>query len=335
VSVPPPDAVPPSPATGTRRRWAAALRVGFVVLAAALCVYAIARDVDGFRAALGDVGPTRAVLSLVFVVLGLLASAEVWRAAIASVAGTLPHGTARRIFFVTQLGKYIPGGVWTIAAQVGAARRHGLQRANMGIGALLFLAYHLASGVVVAAVLLPLGFPGLLREHPWVLAITAAAVVGVVPPVLSRGIDLGLRVLRRPPLERRLRTADVAPPLAWMLVVWACFGVSSYLVTLPLLQTGGRGELLLAASGAFALAWVVGILVIPAPAGVGAREVVFVLVLAPLLGTTGATSAAVLLRVLHSLADLGLAAAARVADRPPAVDRASPPGPGSTRSSPP
>jgi uncharacterized membrane protein YbhN (UPF0104 family) len=59
--------------------------------------------------------------------------------------------------------------------------------------------------------------------------------------------------------------------------------------------------------GAFALAWVAGLLVLIAPAGLGAREVVLVLVFAPMVGAAAATSVALLLRVCHVLVDVVLA----------------------------
>ena len=55
--------------------------------------------------------------------------------------------------------------------------------------------------------------------------------------------------------------------------------------------------------GAFALAYAVGVVVVVAPAGVGAREALFVLLLTPLLGVAEATALALLARVVHTAAD--------------------------------
>jgi glycosyltransferase 2 family protein len=292
------------------------VRAVFVLGAILLAVLAISRDVDGFRGAVASVGGARAVTAFLLVIGGLVASGEVWRLAVAAVAGRLGHAEARHVFFVSQLGKYVPGAVWTIAAQVEMARRHGLSRAAMGLGALLFLGYHLVSGMVVAAAILPIGNPDLVVRYPWVLALTTIAVVSVLPPVLSWIIDRSLHLLRQPPLRRKLRATDVLPPLAWMLVVWACFGLATYVVSEPLrLGATSMPTLVLASIGGFAIAWVVGVLVLPAPAGVGPREVAFVVVLAPLLGLTAATSVAVLLRVVHTAADLALAGAVRLIER--------------------
>ncbi|MFA6299418.1 MAG: hypothetical protein WC642_09635, partial [Nocardioides sp.] len=80
---------------------------------------------------------------------------------------------------------------------------------------------------------------------------------------------------------------------------------------------------LMAFGAAFAAAYAVGVVVVLAPAGVGAREGVFVLLLTPVTGVAGATALALLARVVHTVADGLLAAiwsfAARAdADRSPA-----------------
>ncbi len=63
-------------------------------------------------------------------------------------------------------------------------------------------------------------------------------------------------------------------------------------------------------TGAFALAWVLGFVVVAAPAGLGARELALGVAAAPVVGVTGAAALAVLLRVVHTLGDVGLALAA-------------------------
>lgn len=291
------------------------VRAGFVVAAVGLGVYAVARDLDGFRTAVATIGPARSALAIGLVLLGLVVSAEVWRTSVVPVTGDLDRPAAGAVFFVSQLGKYIPGGVWTIAAQVDLARRYGLRRTSMGVGALLYLGFHVASGIVVAAVLLPIGTPGLLSEHPWVLAATAVTIVGLLPPVLNTGIAVGLRLLRQPRLAQPLTTSQLARPLGWLLMVWALFGLATFVVAAPLAASGDRPTLFVLSVGGFALAWVVGVLVIPAPAGVGAREVALVLAFAPVLSVTQATSVAVILRVAHTTSDLALAALSRAAGR--------------------
>ena len=76
------------------------------------------------------------------------------------------------------------------------------------------------------------------------------------------------------------------------------------------------------AAGGFAAAYVVGVAVVVAPAGVGAREVTLVALLSPAVGLATATAVALVTRVLHTAADLTLAAVSALRrGRSPAVQR--------------
>ncbi len=90
-----------------------------------------------------------------------------------------------------------------------------------------------------------------------------------------------------------------------MAVVWSLYG-ASLLVLVP----GPESPGFVAVVGAFALAHAVGVLVVIAPAGVGAREAVLVALLSPSLGVPGAAAVALLSRVAHAAADFLVAGAA-------------------------
>src|SRR5690606_34145433 len=82
-----------------------------------------------------------------------------------------------------------------------------------------------------------------------------------------------------------------------MTVVWSCY----VMALLPLLaQPDPRYVVPLAV--AFTLGYVAGVVIPLAPAGLGAREVVFFAVLAPSAGATVAVALAVLARVVHTAA---------------------------------
>ena len=75
-----------------------------------------------------------------------------------------------------------------------------------------------------------------------------------------------------------------------------------------LLSPGLPWHDLVALGGAFALAYAVGVVIVFAPAGVGAREALFVVLVSPLTSVAAATALALLARVVHTAAD-GLMAA--------------------------
>ena len=103
---------------------------------------------------------------------------------------------------------------------------------------------------------------------------------------------------------------EIAVGAAYMVVTWVLYGTSTALLAIPL--TSSFGEAYMLALGGFAVAWVVGFLVLVAPAGVGAREVALVAILSMVMTPSEAAGVAILSRALLTAADLLLAVAAVV-----------------------
>lgn len=286
-----------------KQTWRRAVQIGFLLLAVALLALALRKNGDEAYDAARDVGAAAALGSLVAVLVGLLASAMVWRALLADLGTALPMRPALHVFFLGQLGKYVPGSVFAIAAQMELGRAHGAPRSRVGTASLLFMGVLVVAGLLTAAVALPLTSPEALRDFAWVLAVLPVGLVVLHPPVLTRIVGVLLRLLRRAPLDRPLSRRGVASATGWALVMWGAYGVHLWLLVRPQ-DTSGRADLLLLSLGAYALAWTAGFLFVVAPAGAGVREVALVAALAPVLDAGAALAVTVLSRVLMTLGDL-------------------------------
>jgi hypothetical protein len=293
--------VRPSPALGS------AVRVGFLVLAVVLLLLALRSSGPEALSAARRVGAAPAAGSLAAVLVGLLASALVWRALLADLGTRLGLRAALHVFFLGQLGKYVPGSVFAVAAQMELGRTHGAPRSRVGTASLLFLAVLVDAGLLAACVALPLTSPDALRAYAWVLLVLPLGLIALAPPVLTRLVGLLLRALRRAPLERALSARGVGAAVGWALVMWVAYGVHLWLLLRPQDPPAGTSLLLLGV-GAYALAWTAGFLFVVAPAGAGVRELALVVALAPVLDRAGALAVAVLSRVLMTLGDLVWAA---------------------------
>ena len=101
--------------------------------------------------------------------------------------------------------------------------------------------------------------------------------------------------------------------LGWAMASWLLYGTQVWLLAVRLGAPEGRAVLL--AVGGYAFAWCVGFLIVLAPAGAGVREVLLVALLAPVVGTAGATAVALVSRVVMTVGDLVMAGVAAVAGR--------------------
>jgi uncharacterized membrane protein YbhN (UPF0104 family) len=278
-------------------RYLPALRVAFLGAVLACAWLGLHGRVDEIGAAFRATSPGGVVGALAMVLLGLGATGLLWLRLMATLGARLPLRTGLATFFVGQLGKYIPGSVWSIGAQAQLAGRQAVPaRATVAAG-LLFLGYHVATAVAAGTLALLLG--ALSSPWPaWVsVLLLGGSLLGLLPAVVRRA---GSRVAGRPV---SLGAADTAATVALMVVAW-----SAYAAALVLLAPSTPWRETAAVGGAFALSYAVGVVVVLAPAGVGARETLFVLLLTPLLGVPTATALALLARVVHTAAD-GLLAA--------------------------
>jgi glycosyltransferase 2 family protein len=306
------------PRVRTGGRLGGAVRVGFLVVAVGLLVLALRDGGDEALAAVRAVGVPAALGSLLAVLAGLLASALVWRALLADMGTRLALRPALHVFFLGQLGKYLPGSVFAIAAQMELGRDHGAPRSRVGAASLVFMGVLVAVGLLTAAAALPLTSPDALRQFGWVLAVLPVGLLCLAPPVLSRLVGLLLRLLRREPLDRPLSARGVGAAVGWALVMWLLYGVHLWLLVLPqgAELAGGAAGVPLLALGAYALAWTAGFLFVVAPAGAVVRETALVVALLPLLDRSAGLAVAVLSRALMTVGDL-LWGAAGAALRPP------------------
>jgi len=171
-------------------------------------------------------------------------------------------------------------------------------------------------------------------------------VACLYPPVIKFGLDLVLKTVRRPPLEKSVSVAGMARALAWTTLGWLFYGAHAWLLISEFAgHGGGRGggwDILVLSLGAYALAWSVGFLIIFFPGGIGPREVALIAVLAPVMPSASALVVALASRVVMTVGDLvwagvGLAIGrARTAARGPvpADDLSLRPEPAGRRSSP-
>ncbi|WP_214408692.1 lysylphosphatidylglycerol synthase transmembrane domain-containing protein [Sphaerisporangium fuscum] len=264
--------------------------------------------------------------SLVAVLGALTAGMLMWRALLADLGSPLPFAGAAKVFFVGQLGKYIPGSLWPVLAQMEMGKDLGVPRSRSAAAFFLTYPIYLASGLLVAAVTLPVFAGDSVARYAWLLLLLPLLAVGLHPKIVNGVIGLGLKALRRPPLERPLSRRGVLASAGWAFAGWLAYGVHLALIAAGLGATGPRALAL--SLGAFALAWCLGFVIVVAPAGAGVREVAMVAALAPVLDGGSAIAAALCSRLVVSAGDLicaGLAglAARRAEAVPAAVERHS------------
>ncbi|MGH3409780.1 MAG: lysylphosphatidylglycerol synthase transmembrane domain-containing protein [Streptosporangiaceae bacterium] len=278
------------------------LRAGLLVVAAGLAVYGLASHPAQVHAALARLAALDVAAAALCVIAGLGCMMMAWRALLTDLGSKLPLPAAVRVMFVGQLAKYVPGAVWAVAAQVELARDYHVPRRRSATASLVSMAVTLVVALIAAGLTLPLVSANAARHYWWVLALIPLAVACLYPAVIKFGLDLVLKVARRPPLEKAISLPGMARALAWAALGWLCYGAQAWFL---IREFAPRGPHVLALSlGGYALAWAVGFLIIFFPGGIGPREVALVAVLAPVMPTGSALVVALASRVVTTAGDL-------------------------------
>src|SRR5207249_12035231 len=99
---------------------------------------------------------------------------ESWRRVLAGWAQRLPYGRAARIWLLVNLGRYVPGKLWSVAGLMVPAQRAGVAAWAAGASAFAIQAVALGTAVPVVAAATP------RAEWPLRLATAATVAVGTI-----------------------------------------------------------------------------------------------------------------------------------------------------------
>ncbi len=286
---------PPRPA---RRRI---IRVAKVVLVVGILVALVLSVQSQWGAVRHDLAHLPAWAAVSAVVLALAATAAAmlaWRTILGDLGSPLPLFPAVRIYALSQLGKYLPGSVWPVLAQMELGKAYDIPRLRSATAFLLALLSSLMTAIAVGG-LLAFTSPGWGRA----LALLPLSLLALHPRVLVPLTALVGRVLRRPAVSEPPTFRGELRCVGWLMIQWLLLGVGTALMAKGL----GAHLPLTRCIAAVALSWAAGLAAIPVPAGAGVREGVLVFLLSPYVGSGTALTLALLGRLALTLADAAAA----------------------------
>ena len=214
---------------------------------------------------LGTLSASRLILSFLFLLVGKLLISDVTRLSLKKIGVRLPYKEALSITSVTQLGKYLPGGIWHLAGKYGIYKIKEISTKNT-VRALVYENVWLLSSATIIGILL-------------LLISSGQIVCGYIPLLCNSNIvfsvEIGLPFFWLAGMlifewiffnKKRIKAEDFILVLVEQIFIWLIFGLSFWLV-FP-----AQGGYLPQIIGAFSLSWVAGYVAIFAPGGIGIRE---------------------------------------------------------------
>lgn len=291
----------------SRARLVPVARAVLGLLVVVALVWALASSWSQVSAEISQVSPRALVVSALLALLALALTLVGWRALLADLGSPLALGPASGVLFVGQLGKYLPGSVWTVVVQAEVASALGVPRRRTAVAGLLTVGMSALAGLGVGVAALPALLSAGGGALSWlVLLVVPVGLVVLHPRVLNGLVARGLRLLRRQPLERRLSGRAIATTMAAFVLAWLALGLHLWVLVVDLGATAPSSWL--PSVFGYALAASVGMVAVVVPAGLAVREVILVLLLSGPLDRPAALAVVVLSRFVVTGSDVVAAA---------------------------
>jgi glycosyltransferase 2 family protein len=296
--------MPATTLPGARQRpWLRLLRpLGWGVGLIALGL--IVRQLLTSVAELGEltITPATFVAALVLGCASLWGYAWLWWRNLIQLGEQLALPTAVRIWFLSQLVRYIPGNVWHLFGRAYMAQQVGVRGQPLTLSLGLELFQTITAALLLASLMLPFWTMPIWAQ-PWLLLALPGIGVYCYPQLLLWPLSW----LKRwggatATAQLQLRRRDLLSLLPGYLLTWLLYGCGLYLLAralypLPIQTLPGI-------IASFAVAWVIGFMSFITPSGLGVREGVLGLLLATLMPQPIALLLALVARVWLTLAEL-------------------------------
>jgi uncharacterized membrane protein YbhN (UPF0104 family) len=193
---------------------------------------------------------------------------EGWRRVLVAWDSHLAFVDAARIWFLSNLGKYVPGNIWSLTAMGVMAKRRGLSPIAAAGSSIIMQTVSLATGTAIVMVTGArlLGQPLLVGASLIVLAGLLLAAPRFLPPLASWiGSIIGREIAPPSVPATSIWTAAFASALSWLF-----YGVAFQLFVRGLL--GSAPGDFASYVAVYTAAYILGFISPIAPAGLGVRE---------------------------------------------------------------
>lgn len=317
------DAV--APARSGRAVALVVLRWVLILAVIGAVTWQVARQWDEVSTVLGTVDPLAAMVSFLFVLLGLVAGTLSWQALLDDMGPKVGVVRGAQVCLVGQLGKYVPGSVWAYVLQMELGKRYGIARPRVFAASLFAAGIGVVASLIMGFAALPVVLDG-HRELLWLFLLLPLGLVCLHPKVMTWMASTVFRILRKPPLDHTLRMSVVVRSLGWAVASYTSFGIHLWFLANSLVDPGPAAVLVCA--GTIAIGMTAGLFAVFLPSGVGVREAVIIGAFATFMTTGQATGLAVASRTIFTVGDIavaGLAALGAVIVRRRAASLAEPP----------
>lgn len=282
-----------------------------------LLIYYIVVNFEMIRESRLEINWPLFAISLIFYFLYKFVQSNTWYYITRKTDTAISYGKTLEAWFMSQLGRYIPGKVFYYGGRLYYYHKEGVSKTKITYcfiieNALTFIA---------AAFILLISFPFISlslfenRLFLWTLALTPLILVLIHPMIFQKIINLLLVRLKRTPIVIQLRYIEMFKFLMMLVANWFLLGLGFCIFILSMSSMTFDFGLFVFLTGGFAFSIVVGMISIFTPSGIGVREGMLVFILKEIMSETTAVILSVTSRVWLTIGDFVLAGLVMIAAR--------------------
>lgn len=226
--------------------------------------------------------PGALALGSLIVVLTLAMLVGAWITSLRWCAAQISALDAAKVWFTSNLARFLPGGVWQFASLAVMSSRYGMSATVATATVLLEQVVLLLTGLAVVGVLTP----AVLHSGWWQGALVGGLVLGTLMLILPGGRIGRWLATHIPSLSlvwSQLRAQQLVLFFFILIVPWFMYGTAFRFLAIGLLGggvTASWGFYVAAFTGSY----LAGVIAVFAPAGLFVREAALIGVLTPVLG---------------------------------------------------
>ncbi|MGQ0656506.1 MAG: lysylphosphatidylglycerol synthase domain-containing protein [Chromatiales bacterium] len=259
-----------------RWRW----KTGVIVLSLAFMLWLLVDQWSKIRNLNLEVRPAMMAAALIALVVLFFLDAYGWHLILRSLGPRPEAPSSIRIWMVSALTRYLPGGVWGYLSRAAMCTERGIPLVTSSLSLYLETLLLTASSLAV-------GFPALLSATGFPIDPTTAGLLWLVLGLLLHPKAIALtrhlpgrpgRVLAATSLPSQLQTLSL---YLYYLAFWTAFGAVFVCFVLSLYPLSPSSWVPVGAS--ISMSFLVGFITVFVPGGIGVRESVLYLLLLPFM----------------------------------------------------
>jgi len=174
--------------------------------------------------------------SFVLFVVGSILIALGWNLILRVLGGKLGYKRALKIFFITDLAKYVPGKVWTIVGKVYLCKKEGVPIAKTSASVVIQPLIQVIAGILMFLVSLPFWTKThhLMNKLYLFFPLIPLGLVLLHPAIMTKLLNFGLARLKQKPIELNIKYRDILLILLLWCGLWALTGITYYFLIVSL-----------------------------------------------------------------------------------------------------